>query len=421
MKKALLFLPVSLLFPALLFGSVWNSNALGQKISAKERIEGVGWERVDEGDVSTLYYEGKVEKTRMTLKDGYEEKSESESLRIFINEEGHIVRKILESEKGSEEYNYFYSSSLLSGYTYSLDGAVVETCEYLRTPDGVVLGLIKDKNPIFFSGDRVYEMVDGSLETFFMDEEEKERNIEWKEDGGYIEVKRENGGSVEYTYDGNGRLVSKESPDSLISYFYSSEGSLIKTREERKNEIKERIIEPLLKGMKEEGISYKGVMTLSLVISDNGPYLVDFHVRLNDPATQAMVPIIKTDVMDIMMAMKEDKLSTLKLETSSLATVAVVLATPGYPINPETGREIKGIDNSYLMNLNDKPLVFVGAVKRTSDGRYFTDGGRNITVVGYGDTIQEANERAYSLIDHRPLESLWYRHDIGNKFFTWEN
>ena len=125
----------------------------------------------------------------------------------------------------------------MSGYTYSLDGAVVETCEYLRTPDGVVLGLIKDKNPIFFSGDRVYEMVDGSLETFFIDEEEKERNIEWKEDGGYTEVKRENGGSVEYTYDGNGRLVSKESPDSLISYFYSSEGSLIKTREERKDEI----------------------------------------------------------------------------------------------------------------------------------------------------------------------------------------
>ena len=237
MKKALLFLPFSLLFPALLFGSVWNSNALGQKISAKERIEGVGWERVDEGDVSTLYYEGKVEKTRMTLKDGYEEKSESESLRIFINEEGDIVRKVLESEKGSEEYNYFYSSYLLSGYTYSLDGAVVETCEYLRTPDGVVLGLVKDKNPIFFSGDRVYEMVDGNLETFFMDEEEKERNIEWKEDGGYIEVKRENGGSVEYTYDGNGRLVSKESPDSLISYFYNSEGSLIKTREERKDEI----------------------------------------------------------------------------------------------------------------------------------------------------------------------------------------
>ena len=239
MKKALLFLPFSLLFPALLFGSVWNSNALGQKISEKERIEGVGWERVDEGDVSTLYYEGKVEKTRMTLKDGYEEKSESESLRIFINEEGDIVRKVLESEKGSEEYNFFYSSSLLSGYTYSLDGAVVETCEYLRTPDGVVLGLIKDKNPIFFSGDRVYEMVDGSLETFFMDEEEKERNIEWKEDGGYIEVKRENGGSVEYTYDGNGRLMSKESPDSLISYFYNSEGSLIKTREERKDEILE--------------------------------------------------------------------------------------------------------------------------------------------------------------------------------------
>lgn len=268
MKKALLFLPFSLLFPALLFGSVWNSNALGQKISTKERIEGVGWERVDEGDVSTLYYEGKVEKTRMTLKDGYEEKSESESLRIFINEEGDIVRKVLESEKGSEEYNYFYSSSLLSGYTHSLDGAVVETCEYLRTPDGVVLGLIKDKNPIFFSGDRVYEMVDGSLETFFMDEEEKERDIEWKEDGGYIEVKRENGGSVEYTYDGNGRLVSKESPDSLISYFYNSEGSLIKTRKERKDEIWET--------------EYRGGKVYSTSIYDPSFLLKSVRVTLSD-------------------------------------------------------------------------------------------------------------------------------------------
>lgn len=194
----------------------------------------------------------------------------------------------------------------------------------------------------------------------------------------------------------------------------------IPLKEPMRREIEERIIEPTIKGMREEGIAYKGILTLSIILGDNGPVLVDFHVRLNDPATQAMVPIIKTDVLDILMAMKKDRLDTIKLETTSQATVAVVLATPGYPMSPETGREIKGIDYSYLMNITEKPLVFVGAVKKTSDGRYFTDGGRNITVVGCGDNLHDANEKAYELINSRPLENLWYRDDIGNKFFTWE-
>ena len=173
--------------------------------------------------------------------------------------------------------------------------------------------------------------------------------------------------------------------------------------------------------MKKENISYKGILTLSIILSEDGPVLVDYHVRLNDPATQAMVPIIKTDVLEILMAMEKDTVGSVNLRTTNECTVAVVLAAPGYPMQPETGREIKGIDYSYLMNINDKPLVFVGAVKKTSDGRYFTAGGRNITVVGRGDSLQDANEKAYALIQKRKLDALWYRDDIGNKFFTWES
>ena len=173
--------------------------------------------------------------------------------------------------------------------------------------------------------------------------------------------------------------------------------------------------------MKKENILYKGVLTLSIILNTDGPVLVDYHVRLNDPATQAMVPIIKTDMLEILRAMEKDNVGSIDLQTTNECTVAVVLAAPGYPMQPETGREIKGIDYSYLMNVNTKPLVFVGAVKKTSDGRYFTAGGRNITIVGRGDSLQDANEKAYALIQRRKLDALWYRDDIGNKFFTWES
>ena len=195
----------------------------------------------------------------------------------------------------------------------------------------------------------------------------------------------------------------------------------IPLKEEIKSQIEERIIIPSLKRMKEEDIAYKGTLSLSIILSESGPVLVDYHVRLNDPATQAMVPIIETDILEILRAMEKDTISSVNLRTSNECTVAVVLAAPGYPMQPETGREIKGIDYSYLMDINSKPLVFVGAVKKTSDGRYFTDGGRNITVVGRGENLQDANEKAYTLIQRRKLDALWYRDDIGNKFFTWES
>ncbi len=195
----------------------------------------------------------------------------------------------------------------------------------------------------------------------------------------------------------------------------------IPIKENIRKSIEDHIILPTLKGMKEEGITYKGILTLSIILNESGPILVDYHVRLNDPATQAMLPIIRTDALEILMAMDRDSLSSVKLETSSQCTVAVVMASPGYPMQPERGREIRGLDYAFMMNANTKPLVFMGAVKKTSDGRFFTDGGRNITVVGTGESLQDANERAYALIGRRRLEPLWYRDDIGNKFFTWES
>lgn len=192
----------------------------------------------------------------------------------------------------------------------------------------------------------------------------------------------------------------------------------IPLRDEIKEDIKKRIIDPTLRGLTEEGLSYCGILTFSIIITSEGPVLVDYHVRLNDPATQAMVPIIETDVGEIMAAMKENRVSSVNLTLNSLSTVAVVLAAKGYPLNPEKGVEIDGITDAFLMNFSDKPLVFIGAIKREKDGKCYTSGGRCITVVGRGESIEEANSQAYSLLREKHFPMLWYREDIGNKFFN---
>ncbi len=185
-----------------------------------------------------------------------------------------------------------------------------------------------------------------------------------------------------------------------------------------KDKIIESIINPTLYGMKVEQLSYKGILTFSLIINKElEPILVDYHIRLNDPATQAMVPIIKSDLVNILNAMDEDRVNEIDLETSDSCTVAVVLASKGYPMKIETGKKIKNLTNAFLMNISGKPMVFCGAINKDMDGTPVTTGGRNITVVGLGKNLKKAGESAYNLIKSKNLEGLWYREDIGEKYF----
>lgn len=187
--------------------------------------------------------------------------------------------------------------------------------------------------------------------------------------------------------------------------------------DEVREKIIEKIVEPTLYGMKVEQLAYRGVLTLSLILKEGmEPVLVDYHVRFNDPATQAMVPIIKTDLIEILNAMTRNEVNTIKLETTDDCTVAVVLASPGYPLKPIMDIKINGITNVFLMNVEDKPLVFCGAIG-LKDGIPVTTGGRNLTIVGRGKNIEDANKKAYALIQNKRFSDLWYREDIGNSFF----
>ena len=178
------------------------------------------------------------------------------------------------------------------------------------------------------------------------------------------------------------------------------------------------IIEPTLFGLKTEKMAYKGVLTISVIITKQGPILVDYHVRFNDPAAQAIVPLIRTDIIDILTAMKEDTLSTLNLEVSTNSAVALVVASEGYPEDPVVGKALEPIPAALMLNaFMGSPFYFFGGVT-SKDGQLLTSGGRCVTVVGIGYNIMDANKNAYKGVKHISFPGAWYRPDIGDNFFT---
>jgi phosphoribosylamine--glycine ligase len=184
-----------------------------------------------------------------------------------------------------------------------------------------------------------------------------------------------------------------------------------------KETIARTIIHPTFKALKQEKLYYRGILTFSVLVSQNGPVLVDYHVRLNDPATQAMVPIMKNDLCELMMAMQSNTLKSIELKTTGNSAVAVVIASEGYPENTVTGERLAAIRPKNKFNaLDSGTYLFFGAVESRADGIY-TTGGRAATVVGVEKNIMEANSKAYASIDLVNFDGSWYRSDIGVKFF----
>lgn len=181
--------------------------------------------------------------------------------------------------------------------------------------------------------------------------------------------------------------------------------------------IYKKIVHPTFKALKAEKLYYKGILTFSLQISNDGPILVDYHVRLNDPATQAMVSIIRNDLCDLMQAMHNNTLKHVKLETTGKSAVAVVIASEGYPLDTKVGQILSPVPPQYMSNAIDNgTYLFFGAVE-SKGGEIYTNGGRAATIVGVDDNIMHANSRVYSSIDLVSFDGSWYRSDIGLKFF----
>ena len=188
--------------------------------------------------------------------------------------------------------------------------------------------------------------------------------------------------------------------------------------DETRNAIWDRMIVPLVNRLREENLSYTGIMTISTVLKGLTLYFVDFHIRFNDPAAQSILPLVITDPVDIIRAMESNSLSSLNLEISRESTVSVVIASEGYPFKPRRGLRVKCSVPQYMDSLfNSLPRIFLGAVRKDVKGNIITSGGRVATVVGMGKNITSANEAAYSAADSISFKGSWYRADIGDKFF----
>jgi len=173
------------------------------------------------------------------------------------------------------------------------------------------------------------------------------------------------------------------------------------------------ILVPTVKAMAEEGIPYKGVLYAGLMIVDGEPVVIEFNARFGDPETQVVLPLLKTDLVDILMAVVQGNLAQLKIEWSSEACVGVVMASGGYPGSYKTGFPIQGIDT-----VDKDVLVFHAGTKLGNDGIIYTDGGRVLTVAGMGKDIAEGREKAYRNIGSIQFEGRYYRKDIALREVT---
>jgi phosphoribosylamine--glycine ligase len=173
------------------------------------------------------------------------------------------------------------------------------------------------------------------------------------------------------------------------------------------------ILVPVVQAMAKEGIVYKGVLYTGLMIVDGEPIVLEFNARFGDPETQVVLPLLETDLVDILMAVAQGNLDHLAIEWSSEACVGVVLASGGYPASYKTGFPIQGIDS-----MEKDVLVFHAGTKVGNDGIIYTDGGRVLTVAGMSKNMAEARKKVYNNISNIYFEGCYYRKDIALREIT---
>jgi phosphoribosylamine--glycine ligase len=193
---------------------------------------------------------------------------------------------------------------------------------------------------------------------------------------------------------------------------YSPTPVIDKETEER---IKKEVIERTLKGLAEEGIHYRGFLYAGLMLTKEGPKVLEFNVRLGDPEAQPILTRVESDLVEHIMEILEGNIKGVELKVSPKWALGVVLASKGYPYKPETGKVIEGLQEAQRM---EDVVIFHAGTKREGD-KIVTAGGRVLTVVGLGKDLREAKERAYSAVEKIRFEGMQYRKDIGDKAFKY--
>ncbi|MEJ2663524.1 MAG: phosphoribosylamine--glycine ligase [Spirochaetia bacterium] len=178
--------------------------------------------------------------------------------------------------------------------------------------------------------------------------------------------------------------------------------------------IKKRVVSPTFEGLSGDGLNYRGVLYFGLMITADGPKVLEYNIRWGDPEAQVLLPMIDTDFGLICKSLLDQELDRTDIRMKSGAALGVVVAAAGYPGSYTKGIPITGLPTDN----NDRLLVFHASTGRNADGTVRTGGGRCFTVVGRGPDLRQASELAYSYADQIRFEGAWYRSDIGKKFIT---
>lgn len=177
-------------------------------------------------------------------------------------------------------------------------------------------------------------------------------------------------------------------------------------------ECMDNIFLPTIKAMQQEGRPFKGVLYFGLMMTKNGVKVIEYNARFGDPETQVVLPRLKTDLVEIMEAIIDERLDTVNIEWDDNAAVCVVLASGGYPTKYQTGYEIKGLETA-----KDNIIVFHAGTKR-QDGKIVTAGGRVLGVTAVSATLDQAIADAYKAVESISFQDMHYRKDIGIKKYN---
>jgi phosphoribosylamine--glycine ligase len=172
------------------------------------------------------------------------------------------------------------------------------------------------------------------------------------------------------------------------------------------DKIEERIVKPTIKGLQEEKIDYKGFVFIGIIKVGNEPYVIEYNVRMGDPETEVVLPRIKSDFVELLVKVSQQKLNKATLEIDDQSAVTVMLTSGGYPEDYEKGKEITGIDD-----VEDSIIFHAGTAEK--GGKIITNGGRVIAVTSMGKDYKEALKKSYQNIEKLHFDKMYYRKDLG--------
>ena len=178
-----------------------------------------------------------------------------------------------------------------------------------------------------------------------------------------------------------------------------------------KAECMEKIFKPTIAAMQAEGRPFKCCLYFGLMLTPNGAKVVEYNCRFGDPETQVVLPLLETDLVDIIEAVWEEKLDALDIKWSEKSCACVVMASGGYPEKYETGKVISGLDEN---GQNAHAYVYHAGTK-LEDGKFLTAGGRVLGITATADTLEEALNKSYAAVETITFEKAHYRKDIGQR------